>query len=76
MRRVLAVVALAAAALAGLLAPRLDASTGPIPLRCDRACLEKVLDQYLEALVAHDPKRVPLSADVKYTRELPGPADW
>ena len=26
-----------------------------------------VIDQYLAAVVAHDPKRVPLSADVKYT---------
>jgi len=45
----------------------LSASLGPIPLRCDRACLEGVMDQYLVALVAHDPKRLPLSADVKYT---------
>jgi len=42
-------------------------STGPIPLNCNRACLENVVDQYLTALVARDPKRVPLSADVKYT---------
>lgn len=40
---------------------------GPIPLDCDRACLEGVVDQYLEALVAHDPSRVPLSEDVMYT---------
>jgi hypothetical protein len=43
------------------------ASTGPIPLNCNRACLENVVDQYLTALAARDPKRVPLSADVKYT---------
>jgi hypothetical protein len=43
------------------------ASTGPIPLRCDRACLENVVDQYLAALAARDPKRLPLSADVRYT---------
>jgi hypothetical protein len=67
MRRALAVVAVVAAAVTGQFAPRLDASTGPIPLKCDRACLEGVVNQYLEALVAHDPKRVPLSADVKYT---------
>jgi hypothetical protein len=66
MRRTLAVAAVVAAASAGHLA-RVDASTGPIPLRCDRACLEKVVDDYLAAVVAHDPKRVPLSADVKYT---------
>ncbi|HTB19302.1 MAG TPA: hypothetical protein VK708_14380 [Bryobacteraceae bacterium] len=43
------------------------ASTGSISLKCDRACLEGVLDQYLAALVAHDPKRLPLSVDAKYT---------
>src|SRR5215813_14142588 len=43
------------------------ASTGPIPLNCNRACLENVVDQYLTALVAHDPKRLPLSKDVMYT---------
>jgi hypothetical protein len=44
-----------------------DASTGPIPLMCERACLEKVIDDVIAAMAAHDPKRVPLSADVKYT---------
>jgi hypothetical protein len=43
------------------------ASIGPIPLNCDRACLEGVVDQYLAALTAHDPKRLPLSADVRYS---------
>src|SRR5262245_65518330 len=43
------------------------ASTGPIPLNCNRACLENLVDQYLTALVAHDPKRLPLSKDVMYT---------
>ena len=32
-----------------------------------RKCLERIVDEYLEAVVAHDPKRLPLSADVKYT---------
>lgn len=45
----------------------LHASTGPIPLNCNRACLENLVDQYLNALVAHDPKRLPLSKDVMYT---------
>jgi hypothetical protein len=44
-----------------------DASLGSIPLKCDRTCLENVVNQYLTALVARDPKRVPLSADVMYT---------
>ncbi len=53
--------------LSGSLGPSADASTGPIPLDCNRACLENVVNQYLAALVAHDPSRVPLSKDVKYT---------
>jgi hypothetical protein len=65
------VVALAAACLAVVLASypgsRVSASTGPIPLNCDRPCLEGVMNQYLAAVVAHDPKRVPLSDDVIYT---------
>src|SRR5688572_32191751 len=67
MRSALALVTTAVLVIATQLAPRVAASTGPIPLRCDRACLERVMDQYLEAVVAHDPKRLPLSADVKYT---------
>lgn len=43
------------------------ASTGPIPLNCDRACLEDLVNQYLAAVVAHDPRRLPLSQDVRYT---------
>jgi len=67
MRSTLAVAAACAALLVGSLGTRLSGSTGPISLNCDRACLEGVIDQYLAAVVAHDPKRVPLSADVKYT---------
>lgn len=62
-----ALVVLAAAGLTGYLAPSARASTGPIPLNCNRTCLEGIVDQYLAALVAHDPKRLPLSADVMYT---------
>jgi hypothetical protein len=58
---------LAAAALAAVAIVPVHGSTGPIPLKCDRACLEGVMNQYLAAVVAHDPKRAPLSADVMYT---------
>ena len=51
----------------GNIAPRADASTGSIPLNCNRACLENLVDQYLAAVVAHDPRRLPLSREVKYT---------
>jgi hypothetical protein len=46
---------------------RAYAGIGSIPLNCDRACLENLVEQYLAALVAHDPERLPLSKDVKYT---------
>lgn len=35
---------------------------------CDRACLNGFVDQYLKALVAHQPRRLPTSADVKFTQ--------
>jgi hypothetical protein len=38
-----------------------------IPARCDRTCLEGLVRDYLAAVVAHDPSRLPLAADVKYT---------
>jgi hypothetical protein len=34
---------------------------------CDRACLEGFVDKYLDALVAHNPKLLPLSRSVKFT---------
>jgi hypothetical protein len=66
MRAALGVLAIIAAVVTGLVV-RVGASTGPIPLNCNRACLEGVIDQYLKALVAHDPSSAPLSKDVKYT---------
>lgn len=62
-----AVVLVAAAIVAGSLVRNAEASTGPIPLNCNRACLEDLVNQYRAALVAHDPKRLPVSADVVYT---------
>ena len=64
---VTALAAAAVAAVAVFSTTQVKASTGPIPLNCDRACLEGVMNQYLAAVVAHDPTKVPLSEDVKYT---------
>ena len=36
---------------------------------CDRACLTGFTDQYLAALAAHDPKRVPAAADLRFTED-------
>lgn len=59
---------IAAVLVTSYLAPRANAfGIGPIPLDCDRACLEDVVDQYLAAVVVHDPSPVPFSEDVMYT---------
>jgi hypothetical protein len=39
------------------------ATSGP----CDRMCLQGLVDQYLAALVAHDPSRLPLTKNARYT---------
>lgn len=36
---------------------------------CDRACLNGFVDSYLTALVAHDPSRLPLAKNVKFTED-------
>jgi hypothetical protein len=36
---------------------------------CDRACLTGFTDRYLQALQAHDPSRVPVTADVRFTED-------
>ncbi len=48
--------------------PKLAAAEAlPVPTVCDRACLEGFIDTYLQALVAHDPARLPLVRDAKFT---------
>jgi hypothetical protein len=55
---------LAAALGAAILSVRADA-----PTSCDRSCLDGVVDRYLQALVAHDPKRAPLADAVRFTED-------
>jgi hypothetical protein len=47
---------------------------------CDRACLENFVDQYLDALIAHNPAKVPISPRVKNTEDgvrlNPGDGFW
>lgn len=47
---------------------------------CDRDCLKKTLDTYLAALVAHDPAKAPLAANVVFVenaaRLAPGEGLW
>jgi hypothetical protein len=37
------------------------------PAACDRRCLEGFVDRYLDALVRHDPRAVPIAATARYT---------
>jgi hypothetical protein len=47
-------------------APALAAQkAAPAPATCDRQCLLTLADNYLAALVAHDPAKVPLAAEVR-----------
>jgi len=50
------------------------------PTTCDRECLNTMADNYLASLVAHDPHKVPLAADVKIVenaqRIQPGEGLW
>jgi hypothetical protein len=47
---------------------------------CDRACLESMLDQYLDAVVQHDPAAAPLAIGVRQTENAinvaPGKGTW
>jgi len=48
--------------------------------KCDRACLDKTVDGYIAALVAHDPSQVAFAADVKFVENTvpmkPGEGLW
>src|SRR5512139_297985 len=39
------------------------------PASCDRACLEGMVERYLDAVVVNDPKAVPLSPNVRFTED-------
>ena len=47
---------------------------------CDRACLDGLVDGYIEALIAHDPGKIPAAAGIRFVEngvELPlGTALW
>jgi len=43
------------------------ASRAQATVACDRACLEGSVDQYLAALAAGDPGKLPLAKNARYT---------
>ncbi|HUA01318.1 MAG TPA: hypothetical protein VMB02_13375 [Candidatus Aquilonibacter sp.] len=63
------------------LGPRAAArATGSAASSCDRDCLDGFIDQYLSALAAHDPSRLPLAKNLKFTEDgvqlTPGDGLW
>jgi len=67
---VLAVIGTLCAGGGSFLSQRAQAAGGPAGAEdsaCDRSCLDGFVDQYLAALVAHDPSHLPLAKDVKST---------
>jgi hypothetical protein len=62
---------------AGIVAGAAAASS---PDSCDRSCLEGFVDRYLDAMLAHDPARVPFAPEARLTengqRLLPGDGLW
>ena len=56
------------------------ATRAPTATACDRECLRTLADNYVAALVAHDPRKVPLATDIKFVenaqRMKPGEGLW
>jgi hypothetical protein len=64
------------AGMGALLAAALPAQSNS----CGRACLEGYVDQFMDAVIAHDPAKLPMTRNVKYTengqRLDPGDGFW
>jgi hypothetical protein len=41
----------------------------PRPTTCTRYCLQHMMTVYVDAMLAHDPARMPLAADVRFTED-------
>lgn len=70
----------ASKAIALLLALGLVSAARVQAAQCNRACLDKTVDNYIAALVAHDPSKVKFSPDVKFVENItpmkPGDGLW
>lgn len=45
------------------------AASGVHAADCDRACLKGMITTYVDAMVAHDPSRLPVAANVRFTED-------
>lgn len=80
-RRYVAMLASLSAALAVALAGAQQKYPAPrTGAACDRTCLDKLVDSYLAALVAHDPTKVPIAANARFVENVtpmkPGEGLW
>jgi hypothetical protein len=66
MAKTLTAIVVLGLSLAGVLSAQSGSGKGGA---CDRACLEGLVDQYLDAMTAHDPKLAPLAKNVKFTED-------
>lgn len=57
------------ASMAALTAIAIAASAPAQAAECDRSCLSGLLTQYVDALVAHDPLKLPLASEVHFTED-------
>lgn len=80
MRRKLGLIVAAGTVLAVGWVGGLAAQGEPRGGACDRACLEGFVDRFLDAFIQHDPKRLPLTPNAKFTengqRLEPGDGSW
>ena len=78
MRKEIAAAAAAVLLIAGFARPPKPAAAATAD--CDRECLNHFVDQYLDAVVAHDPSKLPLAKSVKFTEDgvrlEPGDGLW
>jgi len=54
---------------AGMLVLAAMTTAGAQAQDCDRACLKDMVTKYLNAMAAHDPSRLPLTANVRFTED-------
>ncbi|MGB9067713.1 MAG: hypothetical protein WCC21_04010 [Candidatus Acidiferrales bacterium] len=63
------ILVLAAAAILLLALSARGTGTAEADVNCDRVCLNSMMDQYLAAMVAHDPSKLPLAKNLKFTED-------
>lgn len=63
------IITVAAAAILLLALSARGPGTAEAGANCDRVCLNGIMDQYLAAMVAHDPSKLPLAKNLKFTED-------